>query len=75
MSDDDLEVEAAWIVELGKALVTAGDLSIGAAVRLKSARTAAERAEIRARLCGFIRRTLAAGGIALVLLEEGGLDR
>ncbi len=70
---DDLEVEAAFVVELGKALVTAGDLSIGAAVRLKSARTAAERAEIRARLRGFIRRTIAAAGIALVLLEESGV--
>jgi hypothetical protein len=72
---DDLEVEAMWIVELGNALNVAGDLSIGAAGRLRAARTPAERAEIRARLREFIRRTLAAGGIAIVVLEEGGLER
>lgn len=72
---DDLEVEICWIVELGNALNVAGDLSIGAAGRLRAAQSSEERAEIRARLREFIRRTLAAGGIAIVVLEEGGIER
>jgi hypothetical protein len=72
---DDLEIEVCWIVELGNALNVAGDLSIGAAGRLRAARTPAERAAIRARLRESIRRTLAAGGIAILVLEEGGIDR
>jgi hypothetical protein len=71
---DELEVEARWLVELGNALNVTGDLSIGAARRLRAARgNAAELAELRARLAGSLRRVLSAGGIALALLEEGGV--
>lgn len=68
MTDED--VEANWLLELGNSLNVAGDLAVGAAGRLRAARTPAERAAARASCCPAIRRVLTAGGITLALLER-----
>ncbi|HET7485828.1 MAG TPA: hypothetical protein VFJ64_10710 [Solirubrobacterales bacterium] len=71
---DDLEVETRFLVELGNALNVAGDHSIGAARRLRTAPTAAARGRIRRELAIPIRRILWAAGLALAVLEEGSLE-
>ena len=72
---DELELEVRWLIELGNALNVTGDLAIGAALRLRAARgNPAELAELRARAASSLRRVLAAGGITLVLLEEGRVE-
>lgn len=70
----DVEVEARFLVELGNALNVAGDLSIGAARRLRTAPTAAALGRIRRELAGPLRRIICAASIALSVLEleEGG---
>lgn len=74
MTVPDVEVEARFLCELGNALNVAGDLSIGAARRLRTAPTAAALGRIRRELAQPIRRILWAAGLALALLEleEGG---
>lgn len=68
--DDDVAVEANWLVELGNALNVAGDRCIGAAGRLRSARAEGDRERIREELRGFLRRTIAGATIAFAVLGE-----
>lgn len=70
--DDDVIVEANWFIELGNALNVAGDCAIGAAGRLRAARTEDEREQIRTDLRGFLRRTIAGATIAFAVLGERG---
>lgn len=75
MSDDngkmgEVAVEANWFIELGNALNVAGDSAIGAAGRLRAARSEAERAHIREGLRGFLRRTIAGATIAFAVLGD-----
>lgn len=67
---EDIVVEANWFVELGNALNVAGDRCVGAAGRLRSARSEAERERIRDELRGFLRRTIAGATIAFAVLGE-----
>jgi hypothetical protein len=71
---DDAEIEARWLVEVGNALNVAGDLSVGAAGRLRRAPNAAARAAVRRELREPLRRIIWAAGLALSLLEEGGVE-
>jgi hypothetical protein len=73
MGDED--VEANWLVELGNALNVAGDLSIGAARRLRAAPTEAARDAIRERLPEPLRRIIWAAGTAITLLEKGSVEK
>ena len=70
--DDDVIVEANWLVELGNALNVAGDRCAGAASRLRAARSDDARGRIREELRGFLRRTIAGATIAFAVLGETG---
>lgn len=74
--DDDVVVEANWLIELGNALNVAGDRCHGAASRLRHARTDDARSKIREELRGFLRRTIAGATIAFAVLgETGGITK
>jgi hypothetical protein len=73
--NEDVIVEAQWFVELGNALNVAGDRCIGAASRLRAARSEDEREHIRAELRGFLRRTISGATIAFAVLGESGVTK
>jgi hypothetical protein len=70
MGDED--IPAQWLVELGNLLNVAGDLTVGAAGRVRAAPTPQARALELERLREPLRRIIWGASTALVLLEEEG---